>query len=92
MERRPRRQGEGSTLSSPASRRRGGPAGLAPVATPVGGTGGKTTRGGVGPVSPVGLLRSFGPRGSFPFFLFLFPFLLFIFIFLFCFILDTHCF
>ena len=49
MGRRPRRRGEGSALSSPGSRRRGGPAGLAPVATPVGGTGGKTTRGGFGP-------------------------------------------
>ena len=41
MGRRPRRRGEGSALSSPGSRRRGGPAGLAPVATPVGGTGGE---------------------------------------------------
>ena len=58
MGRRPRRRGEGSALSSPGSRRRGGPAGLAPVATPVGGTG---SRGDPGAV--VGGLGRSGGRG-----------------------------
>ena len=59
MGRRPRRRGEGSALSSPGSRRRGGPAGLAPVATPVGGTGGEGDPG-RGWAGPAGMGRGSG--------------------------------
>ena len=93
MGRRSRRRGEGSTLSSPGSRRRGGLAGLAPVATPVGGTG-KGARGsgrwarpagpGVGPVGP-GVQWGGGPSLFFSLSVLFSVFFLFVYI-IFCFI------